>query len=1100
MNIPPTLRALRPAFACLAASALLQGCPTDSSGDWSTATTFSKSYGGPGIDVAHAVRPTSDGGMIMVGHAGASLSDVGPLQDGDLWISKLDANGNVEQQHVLGIVSTGFSGGEFAQVRPTPDGGYVAVGTDGGVGINVARFDAAGTVRWSRAYDSGPWVNYEFESTRPRAVDIGRDIWPLPDGGFWVVADSYATLRDVRDIGFDGPRNRSEVFEDARSVVVLRLNSAGDILSLRRLTENAFGTYRQDSGTVDSSNFDFPIIRATSDGGAILARRKRFRMTPEGGDSSEEQRFTLVQRLFGDAAVRWTQRVDEALYPADLVESRMTGGFLLAGNEGIAEPYLPLECAHAIKFTADGEESWSNDYGCDNAIISAYERCNEGPTLSCFFLLAGNQTDTAGERGSIRSVFAPDGTDIVLSLIPDPSVIAVVDISRGEANEPVHAVGRGGDGGIGTLLRLRTDTLAVLDSQRIQATVNSRSRMEETPDSRVTVFSPQSQRVTRVSFTGETEAEFLVGAPGRRTDRGLAVVESAPGRFIVAGDSRSFGELSGNRDERRDAWVAAFDAASGRIDWQRHFTGSSDRTAQINAMASAGDGGVVLGGRINRELRAVKLDATGALVWQSASLSEGRLTDGFTRIVREIHPTPDQGFVSLVTKGKTSNLFDAAAVVAKLDRDGVVSWRRQYLLQTPGSLEPIDTDADGARDDGFVIAGGAPTRFELASVVKIDPAGEVLWARAYILDGLALVDGETPGLPRIRQTPDGGFVVAITELGVLTGIGRDAVEQPYGQTNVLLLKIDASGEPQWVRIYGALHDETLEDLDVLPDGGLLVAARSQSFGEQDAWLLRLGPDGLIGAGGCNAFLGSLSADLLGSRLLDPALELPSLSAPVTTPDPDLRLVDTIATLRTPTASDTARQCLGSVNPPMSAVPAQRFTLTVRQVGSRSGPVTSTPTGIACGTGLGEQFCTADFPAGTRVTLRADIDGFRRWEQACDEGTGGSSEVCVVTLNADRAVQVTFGSPPPSPTEATLTVQIQGGSTDVAVESMPAGILCTKEIDSDCSETYPPGTLVRLNPTPTTASVSWQGCDALQDQRICEITLANDRTVTATFIP
>jgi hypothetical protein len=45
-----------------------------------------------------------------------------------------------------------------------------------------------------------------------------------------------------------------------------------------------------------------------------------------------------------------------------------------------------------------------------------------------------------------------------------------------------------------------------------------------------------------------------------------------------------------------------------------------------------------------------------------------------------------------------------------------------------------------------------------------------------------------------------------------------------------------------------------------------------------------------------------------------------------------------------------------------------------------------------------------------------------------------------------------------------------------------------------------GTLVELNPTPSTEPVSWQGCDALQDGRICEIALSADRTVTATFTP
>src|SRR5688572_11459704 len=91
--------------------------------------TFSKSYGGPGIDVPYAVRATADGGIVLVGHSGARIDNAAGLQDGDLWIGKLDANGNVEQQYNLGVLAlAGASAPTFGRVRPTPDGGFVAIG------------------------------------------------------------------------------------------------------------------------------------------------------------------------------------------------------------------------------------------------------------------------------------------------------------------------------------------------------------------------------------------------------------------------------------------------------------------------------------------------------------------------------------------------------------------------------------------------------------------------------------------------------------------------------------------------------------------------------------------------------------------------------------------------------------------------------------------------------------------------------------------------------------------------------------------------------------------------------------------------------------
>jgi hypothetical protein len=1099
-----TQRTARIALALFLTFGLLQGCPTESEGERDgedgapATTTFSKSYGGFGADIPHAVRGTRDGGIVLVGHAGASLSDGGNWIGGDLWISKLDANGNVEQQHVLGMVPTGTLGTQFSQVRALPDGGYVAVGSAGGV--QVTRFDAAGTVLWSRVHESGPWLNYEFDSTALGAIDIGRDVWPLPDGGFWVVADSYARLRDTRDIGFDGPRNRSDVFADARSIVVMRLNAAGDVVNLRRLTEHAFGFYERDESRVGGSNLDFPIIRATADGGAVVARRKDFTDIPADGDSSRES-FTLVQRLFGDGTVRWTHRIDDALYPADLFESPVSGDILFAGNETISRIREPLGCAHAVALTASGDEIWANEYDCDDAVFDVYEDCNGSPTPSCVYLLGGKRSSPeGGVRGLVRTVFAPDGTDIADLLIADPGVLRVVQLSRGEANEPLHALGLGGDGGVATILRL-SRSLTLISSQPIDATVSGAMQLDETPDSRVMVYSEDSQRLTRASFTGEVETEFLLGAAGPRTDRGLAVVESAPGRFIVAGDSGSFAETAGNREGQRDAWVARFDAATGRIDWQARFAGAG---TLVSTVAAAQDGGVVLGGRFDRELRAVKLSAAGELSWRSPPLNEGPLSDGYARTLHDVQSTPDRGFAALVSKGDLFEMF--AAVVTKLDGDGALSWQRQYRISAAGSIEPIDSDADGSRDDGFVIGGGALTSFGIASAMKIDPAGNVVWSRDYHPATLTRTEGRSIGPARLRQAPDGGFVIAVTELGVFNTIDEDLQPQPYGQSNILLLKIDAAGEPQWLRIYGALYDETVEDLDVLPDGIILVSGRSDSFGEQDAWLLKLGPDGLISSAGCNAYLGSLSAEMIGGSSYDPTgaefLDLPPRD-PDTQPAPPLALADTMAPQRTPT-SDTARQCLGSANaavPP--ATPVQRYRLTVRQVGSIAGPVTSTPSGIACGTGLGDAFCSADFRAGTRITLRADVTGFRRWETACDEGTGGASEVCVITLAADRTVDVIFGTPPtePPPTNtATLSVQIQGGPTEAAVQSLEPGILCTTAAGADCSETYTIGTVVRLNPTPSTLPVTWQGCDALLDVRICEITVAANRSVTVTFAP
>ena len=83
-------------------------------------------------------------------------------------------------------------------------------------------------------------------------------------------------------------------------------------------------------------------------------------------------------------------------------------------------------------------------------------------------------------------------------------------------------------------------------------------------------------------------------------------------------------------------------------------------------------------------------------------------------------------------------------------------------------------------------------------------------------------------------------------------------------------------------------------------------------------------------------------------------------------------------------------------------PHGAYQLTVATTGSGSGTVTSSPSGIDCGT-----TCTADFATGTAVTLTA-VSGpastFAGWAGGCT-GTG----TCSVTLNANTAVRASFNA-------------------------------------------------------------------------------------------
>ena len=104
----------------------------------------------------------------------------------------------------------------------------------------------------------------------------------------------------------------------------------------------------------------------------------------------------------------------------------------------------------------------------------------------------------------------------------------------------------------------------------------------------------------------------------------------------------------------------------------------------------------------------------------------------------------------------------------------------------------------------------------------------------------------------------------------------------------------------------------------------------------------------------------------------------------------------------------------------------QYTLTVSKSGTGSGTVTSSPSGISCGSD-----CTENYNSGTSVTLTQSASSgstFAGWGGSCS-GTGS----CTVTMDAAKTVTATFntssGSPPASFT-LTGTAQCSGSSPQI----------------------------------------------------------------------
>jgi hypothetical protein len=121
---------------------------------------WERSFGGSGDELAYCMKPTTDGGYVLVGGTTSVDGDVsGQHGSVDYWVLKLTANGALEWQHTYG-----GKGREIAySVAEVIDGGYIIAGlsssSDGDVPSNrgandiwVLRLAANGEIVWSKTF------------------------------------------------------------------------------------------------------------------------------------------------------------------------------------------------------------------------------------------------------------------------------------------------------------------------------------------------------------------------------------------------------------------------------------------------------------------------------------------------------------------------------------------------------------------------------------------------------------------------------------------------------------------------------------------------------------------------------------------------------------------------------------------------------------------------------------------------------------------------------------------------------------------------------------------------------------------------------------
>lgn len=169
-----------------------------------------------------------------------------------------------------------------------------------------------------------------------------------------------------------------------------------------------------------------------------------------------------------------------------------------------------------------------------------------------------------------------------------------------------------------------------------------------------------------------------------------------------------------------------------------------------------------------------------------------------------------------------------------------------------------------------------------------------------------------------------------------------------------------------------------------------------------------------------------------------------------------------------------------------------YALSVARSGSGSGIVTSSPSGIDCGS-----TCSGNFAASSSVTLTAQAatgSTFAGWVGSCS----GSASSCTVSMVAPRSVTATFNTSQATTRLVTLT---KSGSGTGTITSTPSGMSC----GTDCTNAvanFDSTTAVTLSAQAASGSTfaGWSGACQGSSSTCTLAAGTTSSSVTATFSP
>jgi hypothetical protein len=275
-----------------------------------------------------------------------------------------------------------------------------------------------------------------------------------------------------------------------------------------------------------------------------------------------------------------------------------------------------------------------------------------------------------------------------------------------------------------------------------------------------------------------------------------SVQQTTDGGYVVAGQAVLPGRF------QQDVYLIKTNGAGDTL-WTRTYGGWWTDVGQ--SVRQTSDGGYVIAGQSesygnhSTDVYLLKTDEHGGQLWTRTYGGDGTGLD----FGRSGQQTADGGYI--VTGGTWSFGAMCQVYLIRTDSAGDTLWTRTY----GGENEDAGCSVQQTSDSGYVIAGYSDGDVYL---VKTDAQGDTLWTRTY--GGHLMEIGYS-----VQQTSDGGYIV----VGELSPNGDD-------DSDVYLVKTDASGNQTWAEVLGGAGDECGRSVQQTSDGGYVVTGWTRSFG------------------------------------------------------------------------------------------------------------------------------------------------------------------------------------------------------------------------------------------------------------------------------